>query len=96
MIAPLPAPVAEPVDAADSKSASRKGVGVQVPPGAPAQLICSLFVLPKKGNIGPKKGSEGEKSFLFFHILGGFATVFGYLKVIFFLPCLAFSLKNRL
>jgi hypothetical protein len=30
-----PAPVAEPADAADSKSASRKGVGVRVSPGAP-------------------------------------------------------------
>jgi hypothetical protein len=32
------APVAESVDAADSKSVSREGVGVQVPPRAPVSV----------------------------------------------------------
>ena len=37
------APVAELVDAVDSKSISRKGVGVRLSPGAPSKLRNFLY-----------------------------------------------------
>ena len=39
------APVAEPVDAPDSKSGTRKGVGVRVPPGALVALLKPFYSL---------------------------------------------------
>ena len=43
------APVAELVDAADSKSVARKGVLVRVRPGAPIKTISYVFATKRTG-----------------------------------------------
>src|SRR5262245_12350107 len=57
------APVAEPVDAPDSKSGTRKGVGVRVPPGAPPSIFSAVFAhffaffFPTSGSCPSKVGN---------------------------------------